>query len=191
MSKVKPQEQTNNTQQKSEDIAGSAAEFLRQALNDSMETTVNAPDPWFSNLKKAQAAFKEYSNGELELLDNVYRGDVHRHQVFHHACGHHSWISLRELQALPFGTGCPHCHGTEDLTRFGSMENLQVSVYRQSGNTVYFFGCNPMGAADKDCIFWCIRHRQSYEATFAEFQRTRLHTNGCPLCAKDAGELSG
>ena len=147
-------------------------------------------DPWFPKLKTARTAFRKLSNGELELLTTVYRGEDQRHEVFHHACGQHSWISLKELQTLPPGKFCPHCHGTEDLARFGCIENIQVSVFRQSGDATYFFACNPLGTADQVYIFWCLHHRCSYEATFAEFQRNKSKSNGCALC-KQEGALKG
>jgi hypothetical protein len=147
--------------------------------------SLGTTDPWFPNLKTARAAFRKLSNGELELLANVYRGDGHRHEVFHHACEQHSLISLRELQTLPPGKFCPHCHGTEDLLRFGTMENLQVSVCRESGHAAYFFACNPLGPADQEYTFWCVRHCRSYQATFSEFQHTKSKSNGCPLCEQE------
>lgn len=159
----------------------------RQTVLGSEGISLGTTNPWFPKLKTARAAFRKLSDGELELLATVYRGDNQRHEVFHHACGQHSLISLRELQSLPPGKFCPHCHGTKDLARFGCIENIQVSVFHQSGGAAYFFACNTLEAADQDYHFWCARHRRSYHATFAEFQRTKSKSHGCPLCKQEEG----
>jgi hypothetical protein len=141
-------------------------------------------DFWYRELKQARANFRECSRGQVDLLSNVYRGDQHRHQVFHIGCGHHSWTSLPELQALPPEKSCPHCHGTDHLARFGSTENLQVAVYRMSEGSAYFYASNPLEDVAQEYRFWCVRHHQSYSATFLEFQMSQGHSNGCPHCKK-------
>jgi hypothetical protein len=185
MSEPHAEEQVINQQAAPEISAPSAEPF--GSLQGSASMEFYSPDPSYPWAKTARAAFDSLTDGEVELLSNVYKGDDQRHQVFHRSCGHHSWISLRELETLPRGQWCPHCHATGDLLRFGTMENLQVSVYRESGHAAYIFASNPLGSADEQYIYWCVRHRRSYEASFAEFQRTKGEANGCPLCAKAAG----
>lgn len=145
-----------------------------------------SPDPSYRWAKAARDAFDRLSEGDVELLENVYRGDDQRHQVHHRSCGHHSWISRNELETLPPGKWCPHCNPVTDLARYGRMENVQVSVYNQSEEGAYFFASNPLGRADEHYTFWCIRHRRSYETSFSKFQRTRGQTNGCPFCQQGA-----
>lgn len=149
------------------------------------ESGTLSPEPWFQRLRKARAAFSDSSGGALELLSKTYRGDNCRHEVLHRTCERHSWISMRELQMLPENTWCPHCHSVDRLARFGSMEELQLSVYRESGHNAYFYSCNTLGTADQQYIFWCGHHRRPYEATFAEFQLTKGESNGCPLCRQE------
>lgn len=150
----------------------------------------HSPDPNYPWAKKARATFEKHSNGEVELLSSVYEGDDRRHKVLHRSCGHHFLLSLAELRTLPKGKGCPHCHGTNDLTQFGTMEDLQISVYHQSEKSAYFYASNHPGSPDETYRFWCVRHGRSYEATFSEFQRTKGHSNGCPLCREVDRRLS-
>lgn len=167
-------------------------EPIRWAILNFLSARADAgADPWYPRLKEAQSAFRELSRGDLELMSSVYRGDDQRHQVLHLACGQFFWISMEELKTLSPKSACPHCHGTDDLSRFGTIENLQHSVIRGSLHGAYFYSLNPLGTAEQEYQFHCLRHRHSYLATFAEYQRTKPRSNGCPLCAKSAGKDGG
>lgn len=165
----------------------SGHEPIREAIIHFLSVRADTgADSWYPRLKEARSAFRELSRGDLEIMSSVYRGDDQRHQVLHLACGQFFWISMEELKTLAPESVCPHCYGTDDLSMFGTIENLQQSVIRGSQHGAYFYSLNPLGTAEQEYQFNCLRHHHSYLATFAEYQRTKPRSNGCPLCGKTA-----
>lgn len=191
MKKIQTEEQPT-TDQIGDGGNRSAPEPIRWAILHFQSVRAKADsDSWYPRLKDARTAFRQLSRGDLELMSSVYRGDDQRHQVLHLACGQFFWVSMEELKTLSPESACPHCHATDDLSRFGTIENLQYSIIRGSQQGAYFYSLNPLGTAEQEYQFHCLRHRHSYLATYAEYQRTKPRSNGCPLCAKSAEKHGG
>jgi hypothetical protein len=116
-----------------------------------------------------------------------------RLKMVHHMCGHYSWVTIAQLEALGESDKCC-CYCTEpmSLEHIGNdIASVQRFVEVRSGGAAFFSHRNRLEGADISDVFLfhCISPCKGmpFDSPFSWFLRDSksgysIETNGCPVC---------
>lgn len=137
-------------------------------------------------LDKSEEAYHRIhllSEGRLVLLSR-YLGDNYVHPFHCHDCGSTFLASFEELKDRLPANGCSHCSDFKNRSRMYDADKIERQVLEISFHGAYFVRSNSFRQyiLDDWFLFYCLRHRVSYEAKYQNFLNTAPEANGCPIC---------
>jgi hypothetical protein len=124
---------------------------------------------WYQFRKRANQRVRNLSNGNLEIIENGYRGDHERHWLRDQRCEHVFRASLKEVVVIGANYICPFCHGTTDMQRYGSVEAIREHVHCISLGLIEFSADNALASSTEMYKFLCTVHRIILETSFDQF----------------------